>query len=55
MTVMFRQPALPVMYRVPTGTEKPGIPGKMRQLFQVREKTGNFEKMSKSRGKVREF
>ena len=41
--------------RVPTGTGKPGIPGKMRQLFPVREKSGNFEKMSKSQGKVREF
>ena len=37
-------------YRVPTGTGKPGIPGKMRQLFPVREKSGNFEKMSKSQG-----
>ena len=41
--------------RVPTDTGKPGIPGKMRQLFPVREKSGNFEKMSKSQGKVREF
>ena len=39
-------------YRVPTNT---GKPGKMRQLFPVREKSGNFEKMSKSQGKVREF
>ena len=43
------------MLRVPTDTGKPGIPGKMRQLFPVREKSGNFEKMSKSQGKVREF
>ena len=35
------------LIRVPTGT---GIPGKMRQLFPVREKSGNFEKMSKSQG-----
>ena len=38
--------------RVPTDT---GKPGKMRQLFPVREKSGNFEKLSKSQGKVREF
>ena len=37
------------------GGGKPGIPGKMRQLFPVREKSGNFEKISKSQGKVREF
>ena len=38
--------------RVPTDT---GKPGKMRQLFPVREKSGNFEKILKSQGKVREF
>ena len=38
--------------RVPTDT---GKPGKMRQLFPVREKSGNFEKVLKSQGKVREF
>ena len=39
------------MVRVPTDT---GIPGKMRQLFPVREKSGNFEKMSKSQGILNE-
>ena len=39
-------------YRVPTDT---GKPGKIRQLFPVREKSGNFEKIIKSQGKVREF
>ena len=38
-------------YRVPTDT---GKPGKMRQLFPVREKSGNFEKMSKSQGILNE-
>ena len=38
--------------RVPTGA---GKPGQMRQLFPVREKSGNFEKMPKSQGKVRYF
>ena len=38
--------------RVPTDT---GKPEKMRQLFPVREKSGNFEKMSNSQGKVREI
>ena len=37
--------------RVPTDT---GKPGKMRQLFPVREKSGNFEKMSKGQGILRE-
>ena len=37
--------------RVPTGTEKPG---KMRQLFPVMEKSGNFKKMSKSQGILNE-
>ena len=41
--------------RVPTGTGNPGKPGKMRQLFPVRENSGNFEKILKSQGKVREF
>ena len=44
-----------IVFRVPTDTGKPGKPGKMEQLFPVREKSGNFEKMSKSQGKVREF
>ena len=51
----FKQRKLNRISRVPTGTGKHGIPGKMRQLFPVREKSGNFEKMSKSQGKVREF
>ena len=34
--------------RVPTDT------GKMRQLFPIREKSGNFEKMSKSQGILNE-
>ena len=39
-------------YRVPTST---GKPGKMRQLFPVREKSGNFEeKKSKSQGILNE-
>ena len=41
-----------ICFRVPTDT---GKPGKMRQLFPVREKSGNFGKKSKSQGKVREF
>ena len=41
--------------RVPTDTGNPGKPGKMRQLFPVREKSGNFKKILKSQGKVREF
>ena len=36
--------------RVPTDTGKPGKPGKIRQLFPVREKSGNFEKIIKSQG-----
>ena len=36
---------------VPTWTGKPENPGKMRKLFPVREKSGNFEQT----GKVREF
>ena len=43
---------LSTVSRVPTDT---GKPGKMRQLFPVREKSGNFEKILKSQGKVREF
>ena len=38
-------------YRVPTDT---GKPGKMRQLFPVREKSGNFENVSKSQGILNE-
>ena len=41
-------------YRVPTGTGNPGKPGKMRQLFPVREKSGNFEKILKSQGILNE-
>ena len=37
--------------RVPTDTGKTGKPGKMRQLFPVREKSGNFEKNIKKSGK----
>ena len=40
---------------VPTGFGKQGKPGKMRQLFPVREKTENFFKKIKSQGKVKEF
>ena len=40
------------IYRVPTGTGKPGIPGKMRQLFPVREKSGNFEWVREKSGKT---
>ena len=39
------------LIQVPTGT---GKPGKMRQLFPVREKSGNFEAMSKSQGILNE-
>ena len=39
------------MHSVPTDT---GKPGKMRQLFPVREKSGNFEKTSKSQGILNE-
>ena len=31
------------MYRVPTHTGKTGIPGKLREVFPVREKSGNFK------------
>ena len=41
-----------LVYRVPTRT---GKPGKMRQLFPVREKSGNFAKMSKSQEPVMSF
>ena len=44
--------AIVTNHRVLTDT---GKPGKMRQLFPVREKSGNFEKILKSQGKVREF
>ena len=40
------------MYRVPTHT---GKPGKMREVFPVREKSGNFRISPESQGKVREF
>ena len=42
---------LSLVLRVPTST---GKPGKMRQLFPVREKSGNFEKKSKSQGILNE-
>ena len=44
-----KPPPYPILaiFRVPTGT---GKPGKMRQLFPVREKSGNFEKILKSQG-----
>ena len=38
--------------RVPTGT---GKPGKTREVFPVREKSGNFKILPESQGKVREF
>ena len=38
--------------RVPTRT---GKPGKIREVFPVREKSGNFKIFSESQGKVREF
>ena len=44
---MFASSSGKVICRVPTDT---GKPGKMRQVFPVREKLKNFEKMSKSQG-----
>ena len=41
--------------RVPTHTRKTGNPGKMREVFPVREKSGNFRISPESQGKVREF
>ena len=41
--------------RVPTHTGKTGKPGKMREVFPVREKSGNFRISPESQGKVREF
>ena len=41
--------------RVPTRTGKPGIPGKMREVFPVREKSGIFKILAESQGKVEEF
>ena len=41
-----------MMIRVPTHT---GKPGKMREVFPVREKSGNFRISQESQGKVREF
>ena len=39
------------LYRVPTQTEKPGKPGKMRSHFTVREKSGNSDETRKVREK----
>ena len=36
--------------RVPTHTGKAGKPGKMREVFPVREKSGNFKILPKSQG-----
>ena len=41
--------------RVPTRTGKTVKPGKMREVFPVREKSGNFKILPKSQGEVREF
>ena len=41
--------------RVPTHTGKTGKPGKMREVFPVRENSGNFRISPESQGKVREF
>ena len=38
--------------RVPTCT---GKPGKLSEVFPVREKSENFKMLPKSQGKVREF
>ena len=38
--------------RIPTHT---GKPGKMREVFPVREKSGNFRISPESQGEVREF
>ena len=43
------------IYRVPTGTGKPGKPGKIGTVFPVREKSGNFEILSKVREKSGNF
>ena len=42
-------------FRVPSRTGKTGKPGKLREVFPVREKSGNFKMLLKSQGKVREF
>ena len=44
-----------VNYRVPTHTGKTGKPGKMREVFPVREKSGNFRISPESQGKVGNF
>ena len=41
--------------RIPTCTGKTGNPGKLSEVFPVREKSGNFKILPKSQGKVREF
>ena len=38
------------LFRVPTCTEKPGIPGKMREVFTVREKSNNLKILTERRG-----
>ena len=44
-----------VSCRVPTHTGKTVKPGKMREVFPVREKSENFRISPESQGKVREF
>ena len=41
-----------VFYRVPTRT---GKPGKLREVFPVGEKSGNFKMLPESQGKIRDF
>ena len=43
-----------VNFRVLTGTGKPRIPGKMKGVFPVWEKSGNFKILAESYGKVGE-
>ena len=38
------------LFRVPTHTGKTGKPGKIREVFPVREKSGNFKILPKSQG-----
>ena len=40
---------------LPTGTGKLGKQGKMREVFPVREQSGNFKILIKSQGRVGEF
>ena len=46
---------LVIEFMVPTGTGNQGKPGKMGRHFPVREKTGNFVKTGKVRGKSWNF